>query len=159
MGSKVNDKAVEKEAKELAEKTLSLLGFDLKPKVTKKEDAVYVEIEGDDLGLLIGQHGSNLESLQLIMSIALNKELKTEEWVPVLVDVGGWRKQREESIRVLIERAKEKIANGEPQFELPAMSPAQRRTTHMIVAEDGGYVSESVGTGEERRVVIKKANA
>jgi len=158
MGRKVTDKKIEKEATLLCEKTLSLLGFDIKPKVTQKEGAVHVEIEGDDLGLLIGQYGSNLESLQLFLGMALNKKLGTEEWVHVLVDVGGWRKQREEAIRDMIEKAIERINQGESQAELPPMSPAQRRAAHLIIADEG-FSSESVGVGDERRIVIKKTNA
>ncbi|OGY24080.1 MAG: hypothetical protein A2172_00865 [Candidatus Woykebacteria bacterium RBG_13_40_15] len=158
MASKSTDKKIEKEAKEICLKTLSLLGFDLTPKITKEEGAIHIDIEGEDLGLLIGQHGSNLESLQLLIGIAINKKVSSGKWIPVLIDVGGWRKQREEAIKALVERAAEKVSMGDSKAELPPMSPAQRRVAHIFVSEQKGYVSESVGVGEDRRVVIRKEN-
>ena len=156
MAEKNTPSKIKSEAKKTTEKILKFTGVDANVDIEMQEDLVKVNIEGEDLGLLIGYRGENIESLQLILGIILNKNLGLENWKPVLVDVGGWRKQREESLRVLVSKEVEKISENEPSVELPPMPPTQRRTVHILVGEYSGLTTESAGDGANRHVVIRK---
>lgn len=157
MAEKNTTSKIKNEAKKTTEKILKLLDVEAAVEVEAQEDLIRVNIEGEDLGLLIGYRGENIESFQLVLGIILNKNLELENWRPVLVDVGGWRKQREETLRVLVSKEVERISDSEPSVELPPMPPAQRRLVHILVGEHDGLTSESSGEGANRHVVIRKA--
>ena len=157
MAEKNTPRKIKSEAKKTTEKILKFIDIDATVDIEVQEDLIKVNIEGEDLGLLIGYRGENIESLQLIMGIILNKNLSFENWRPVLVDVGGWRKQRDESLRILISKEVEKISEEEPSVELPPMPPSQRRSVHIFVGEYDDLTTESVGEGANRHVVIRKS--
>ena len=156
MVNKTENSKVEKEAASLTKKILKMLGVEASVEVETQEDLIKIKIDGSDLGLLIGYRGENLESLQLLLGMMLNKGVGEQVWQPVLVDVGGWRKMREEALRALVEREVEKLSASRNSVELSPMPPAQRRTVHILVKQFEGLASESVGEGEDRHVVIKR---
>ena len=156
MASKTKDKEIIDEAEKLTKNLLELIGVEAKVAAVGEEDLVRVDIDGDDLGLLIGYRGENLESLQLVLGIILNKKLNLDPWRPVLLDVGGWREQREEALKNLIAKEIEKLSTGLSSVELPPMPPAQRRTVHLLITDHDGLTSESVGEEPNRRVVVQK---
>lgn len=147
-------KNTEKKLKEVTQKLFDLLGIEVKIGVTQKEDSTEVSLEGEDLGILIGQHGENLESLQLFLSLAANKG--SEDWKSVTLDIGGWRKQREESLRAMIERSINKLRERGQEIALPTMSAGQRRMAHVIISEYAGLSSQSVGEEPQRYIIIRK---
>lgn len=118
-----------------------------------EEKAFRVEIEGENLGILIGFHGENLASFQIILGLLLAK--KMGEWVRVVVDVGGYRTEREEHLRELAIRTAERARFLDSPITLSPMPAHERRMVHLAVAEIPGVISESVGEGWERRVVVK----
>ena len=156
MVSKSEFVKIKKETKVFTEKLLGLLDVKAKVEVEADADLIKVMISGEDLGLLIGYRGENLESLQLILGIAINKKLSLEPRMPVVVDIDGWRQQREESLRSLVEKEIKNISSKNPSVELPPMPPSQRRTVHLLVKEQDGLTSESSGEEPNRYVVIKK---
>jgi len=156
MVSKSEFVKIKKETKVFTEKLLGLLDVKAKVEVEADADLIKVMISGEDLGLLIGYRGENLESLQLILGIAINKKLSLEPRMPVVVDIDGWRQQREESLRSLVEKETKNISSKNPSVELPPMPPSQRRTVHLLVKEQDGLTSESSGEEPNRYVVIKK---
>jgi len=156
MANKTETNKIEKEADTLTKKILKMLGVDASVAVEIEDSLIKIKIDGNDLGLLIGYRGENLESLQLLLGIMLNKKIGEQPWHPVLVDVGGWRGQREEALRVLVDREVARLSPGRNFVELPPMPPAQRRTAHILVQQYPGLTSESTGEGPNRRVVVKK---
>ncbi|OGY22472.1 MAG: hypothetical protein A2126_04675 [Candidatus Woykebacteria bacterium GWB1_45_5] len=151
---KPNEK-IEKEAQDLIAELIKMLGIEAKAQVTVSSELIKIDIDGQDLGLLIGRRGENIESLQLLLGLILNKKLSGDTWQPVLIDVGGWRKAQEESLRSLVERQVAKLSAGRGWVELPPMPPAQRRVVHVLVSEHKGLESESTGEEPNRFVVIK----
>ncbi len=156
MAGKTKSDKIKKEAQTFTAKLLKLMGVDGKVEAEVDEELIKIIISGDDLGLLIGYRGENLESLQLVLGIALNKKLSLEPRMPVIVDVGGWRQQREESLRSLVEKEIANISPARNSVELPPMPPTQRRSVHLLVKNYEGLTSESTGEEPNRRIVIKK---
>lgn len=154
MATKTKESKIEKEAISTTKQILKLLGFELEIQV-KVEDAIQIEIQGGDLGLLIGQYGEHLESLQIILGLVLNKKIGGE-WRPIAVDIGGWRKEREESLRSLVAKEASKLSSVKGEVSLAPMPPSQRRIAHLVVSEYAGITSTSIGEGQNRHIVIKR---
>ncbi|MBI4039468.1 KH domain-containing protein [Candidatus Daviesbacteria bacterium] len=151
------DDQIVKTAKELANQLASFLPLQLNIGATAKDDAVNIDITGNDLGALIGYHGRTLSSLQLILSLALQK--KVGSWVPVVVDVGGWRSQKQEFLTdKALQIAQEVVSSQRPQ-RLDYLSSSERRIIHMVLADHPDVISESEGEGENRRLIIKPRTA
>lgn len=156
MANKVSASKIEKAASDLTKELLEKLGVEAKVGVEPDPSVVKVKITGEELGLLIGYRGENLESLQLLLGIAINNKLDLDSRVPVLVDVGDWRAQREESLRSLVAKEIKNISGDKTSVELSPMPPAQRRITHLLVEDYKELTSESIGEEPNRRVIIKK---
>ncbi len=144
--------------KEITEKIFSLGGFEALIDVAEDtENRLFkVEIspsEKENAGILIGYHGENLSSLQLILGVIVSK--KIGEWTRVAVNIGDYRQKREEVLRRMALSAAWKVKfSGEPVF-LPPLSSLERRMIHLALADHVDVVSESEGEGESRRVVVK----
>lgn len=116
------------------------------------DDEVYAEIYGGDAGRLIGKNGRTLSALEQIVNAVVNR--REGSHVRVNVDVGGYKRRRDERLRTQTENVVARVLkHGEP-IEMDFMSAAERRVVHMVVAEFEGVVSESSGEGRERRVVV-----
>jgi spoIIIJ-associated protein len=149
---KENIKTLEDLAKEL----LSLMMVEPKVSVEYDKDGeVYsVDIDaGDATGLLIGKRGETLSSIQTVLGVLLKQ--KTGEWNKIMVNVGDYREKEEDYLKNLAtstaQRAKD---TGTPQ-SLYNLKAWQRRIVHMALSEDKDVVTESVGEGEERYLIVK----
>lgn len=119
-------------------------------------DTYHILVNGDDLGLLIGYKGENLDALEMILAQMVNKELETR--IRLVLDIGNWKKERYASIERMIDQALLKIDESQLEYVLPSMKAHERRKAHDYVSKKG-FSSESVGYEPNRRVVIKpKAN-
>ena len=119
-----------------------------------ENEAIVVNLDADEeTGLLIGRRGETLSSIQLILGIMARNA--TGEWERVIVNVGDWREKEEERLKALAfaaaQRAKETGAD-QPLYNL---SPAQRRIVHLVLSEEDGIETESLGEGAERYLVVK----
>jgi len=110
------------------------------------------DIKGDDLGILIGRRGQTLSCLQYIVRLIVGHQ--TEAWVPIIIDVEGYKQRRYEAVQALAWRIAEQVkAEGEP-FTLEPMSAYERRIIHLTLAEHPDVTTQSIGEGEARKVVI-----
>ncbi len=142
----------------LVKDLLGLMKTAAKPSVSydEKNEAFIIDLDAEDeTGLLIGKKGETLSSLQTVLGLMF-KQI-TGEWHRVVVDVGDYREKEEDYLTKLAlsaaARAKE---TGESQ-SLYNLKPWQRRIIHMTLGEDKEIVTESVGEGEERYLIIKSA--
>ena len=148
-------------AKRVLESLLTMIGVtasiepQAKPFVEVEEDVtapITLEIKGDDLGILIGRRGQTLSCLQYIVRLIVGHQ--TKAWVPIIVDVEGYKQRRYEALRALAWRIAEQVkAKGTP-FTLEPMPAYERRIIHLALAEHPDVTTESIGAGEARKVVI-----
>ena len=139
---------------ELTNEVLQKIGVSAKISVLADEDKCFkIDISGDDLGALIGFHGEGLSGLQLFLNLAVHK--KIGEWRRVLVDVGGYRREREQNIYELAQRTADRVRFLQTPVTLNPMPSFERRLVHLAFSGDDTIETESVGEGWERRVVIK----
>ena len=124
--------------------------------VVEGPEEVMVTIEASDPGRLIGFRGETLDSLQLLVNLILSKQLGEEEkFKRVVIDVGGWRKNKEADLERRARNWASEVKESGEEIELEPMPSWQRRIVHMIVSEVEGVSSESIGEGKERHLVIK----
>jgi len=143
-------------ARQLTENILKELEITAKVDVKEENEAIQINIDGDELGLLIGYHGENLEALQLLLGLMVNKKLDTVEWIPVNLDIGKWRSDRMNELRSMVEKAASEIGVSKETVELLPMPASQRRMVHLILSDFLNLTSVSEGEEPNRRVVIKK---
>jgi spoIIIJ-associated protein len=113
---------------------------------------VLVDIRGDDLSLLIGRHGESLAALQYIARLIVGKQLGN--YLPILVDVEGYRSRRERQLRQLARRMAEQAVERGRTMTLEPMPPGERRIIHLELRDHQRVFTESVGEGEHRKVTI-----
>jgi len=115
----------------------------------------YVTVENDDAASLrLLSSPDTVQALQELVRIAV--QTKTGRFSRLILDIGGSRDARQQQLEKLVDRAIERIEDGASQASLPAMSSYERKLVHDVVAERGGYVSESYGEGADRHTVIRR---
>jgi spoIIIJ-associated protein len=124
--------------------------------VSELRDEIHAEIVGGDSGRIIGKGGRTLAALEFLTNAVVNKH--EGESVRVVVDVGGYKRRRDERLRQAALKAAARVRKTGYAVELEAMSAAERRIVHMAIADESQVVSESTGEGRARRVVIKPAD-
>ncbi len=117
-------------------------------------DPLTVNIQGihENLGLLIGRRGETLAALQLLVSLIVRH--RTKHRLRIIVDAENYRMRREENLRSLAQRVAQQVRNYRRSIALEAMPPHERRIVHIALSDSKDISTESIGEGDERRVVI-----
>lgn len=142
---------------EVIKKLLDMLKIEaeLSHEIKDDEDGKYIifNVAGDNASELIGYHGRNIDAFQTVLSMML-KENDTDE-ANIVVDINGYKEKRSEYIRSIGERAIMEVLDTKQEMELAPMKAYERRIIHMMVKENPELSSESIGMGEDRRIIIK----
>lgn len=142
-------------AKKYLEDILSFFGLNTEVHATSDDDVIELEVPSTHLnGFLIGQHGDTMRALQFLVSNALKNQ--GYEYTRVNVDVAEYKKQRAERLSQKAEEWVAAVRSSNEPLELKPMNAVDRRVVHKL-AQDMGLVSESVGEGRDRRIVLKPA--
>ena len=130
------------------------MGFsDANVTVKETEEDLFFEITcGEDYGNIIGRRGETLDALQYLTRLYVNRADKDGK--RVALNVGDYRKRREETLKSLAKRQAQRAIKYRRSCVLEPMNPYERRIIHTAVQEIEGVSSHSVGEGENRRVVI-----
>lgn len=161
MAKTKKDKKIQDLIKETAQDLLSKLSITSTLEVVEKKTEEEGDLAGDFLvnitteetGLLIGRHGETINSLQLILGVIIYN--KTNKWYRIVLDVGDYRKSREESIKEMVERIALEVESSGQSVTLPDFTSYERRIVHMLLADNKKVTSESIGEGRDRRLTIK----
>jgi spoIIIJ-associated protein len=111
-----------------------------------------LDIEGDDLGILIGRRGETLTALQYLVNLMLNRRVSSR--ATVAIDVEGYRRRREDSLRALARRMADRVKTSGQSVTLEPMPPNERRIIHIALADHPDVLTVSIGEGEARKVAI-----
>ena len=147
-------------AKEVLEELLSLMlvSASVEEKEPSEEGRAIVglDINGEDLGILIGRRGQTLYSLQYLVYLMVGHRLKAH--VPITIDVAGYRERREEALKNLAWRIAERVmVTGQP-VPLEPMPASERRIIHLALRDYPGVTTQSIGEGDDRKVTIQKGD-
>jgi len=115
------------------------------------EDVLRLDIQGEELGLVIGRRGETLDALQYLVSLAMNKH---GAWLRIILDAEGYRARREETLRNLALRLGERVKRTGRRAVLDPMNAMERRIIHLALQDDAGVETHSEGVAPYRRVII-----
>lgn len=118
----------------------------------REDDAIYISVSGADCGAAIGRHGETLDAISYMTNLIANKH--SEDRVHVHLDVGGYRKHREQVLKSLADKAASKAKRTGRKVVMEAMNPAERRIVHSYLQDVDGVSTQSEGEEPNRRVVV-----
>lgn len=144
-------------AKKYLEDTLSFFGLNTDVRATSEDDVIELEVPSSHLnGFLIGQHGETMRALQFLVSNALKNQ--GYQYCRVNVDVAEYKKQRADRLADRAQAWLHSVKDSGEPLELKPMSAVDRRVVHKL-AQDHGLISESIGDGRDRRIILKPSEA
>lgn len=146
---------MEEQLSEVLDNILGLLLLEGSYEIEETPENFSVSIDTTDAGRLIGARGESLDGLQLLVNQIMSKKTGEEEFKRVILDVEGWRKQKEADLVQLANEWGKQVLETKQEMELEPQSSWQRRVVHTVISEMGGLSSESVGEGRDRHIVIK----
>ena len=117
-----------------------------------EEGLLEVNIEGDDMGVLIGKRGQTLDSLQYLVSLVVNKE--SNSYLKVKLDTENYRERRKETLENLAKNISYKVKRTKRPVSLEPMNPYERRIIHSALQGDKFVETHSEGEEPYRRVVV-----
>lgn len=120
-----------------------------------------INVSGEGTGVLIGHHGETLDSLQYLLNLAANRREGGEkrEYLKVTLDIEGYRAKREETLRALARKQAEKVLRYKRSVMLEPMNPYERRIIHSEVQSIPGVSTNSIGSENNRKIVIYLDNS
>lgn len=118
----------------------------------EEENVLSINLEGPEMGILIGKRGQTLDALQYIITLAINK--KSESRIRVKLDTENYRARRKETLENLAKNIAFKVKRSKRSFALEPMNPYERRIIHTSVQKVNGAISWSEGENANRHVVI-----
>jgi spoIIIJ-associated protein len=147
--------------KQVLEELLSLMGLPAKVSLSDEFTvtdengevvSVGLNVEGEDLGIIIGRRGQTMVSLQQIVRLIMVHKMQVK--VPIVLDVENYKQRRCEGLRLLANRLAEQVKVRKTPFSMEPMSAFERRVVHLALADHPDVTTESTGFGESRKVVI-----
>lgn len=138
--------------RQMLEEVVGAVGVDAEIEVSEDADGVRANLDGEDLGLLIGRHGQTIDAIQhLAYRIAYRGE---ENRKRVTVDAAGYRERRATLLQQDADEAvEEALRTGEP-IALDAMNAVERRVVHEYLRDRDGIETYSEGTEPDRHLVV-----
>jgi spoIIIJ-associated protein len=128
------------------------LGLRATVDIDESQDEIRATVNGDDLGLLIGKHGSTIDALQHLVFRAAFRG--SEDRKQVTVDAAGYRERRAAALHRMADRAAAEALRYERPVELEPMRAMERKVVHTYLSERGDVETHSEGDEPERRLVV-----
>lgn len=116
------------------------------------EDVLRMEVEGTDMGILIGRRGETLDAIQYLISLTVNKG--RDQYIRVMLDTENYRAKREQTLQQLAERLASKVEKSGKKITLEPMNPYERRIIHTHLQNHPKVTTYSEGEEPYRKVVI-----
>ena len=127
---------------------------DLEYSMKKEDKTINIEIKGNNATKLIGYRGDTIKALQTILSAIGNKDAQNR--VRVLVDIGGYKEKREETLKELAKKLEKTVKRNGKKIVLEPMSSYERKIIHTELQNSKYVTTYSIGEDPRRRIVIDK---
>ena len=125
---------------------------DLTYEIKEKEGIIYVDINGNDTGYLIGYRGEVLNSIQTVISNIASKASK--EKIRVIVNIGGYREKREKDLQNLALKIAGTVIKTKKSITLEPMTAFERKVIHTKLQENNKIKTYSIGEEPYRKIVV-----
>jgi spoIIIJ-associated protein len=133
-------------------RVVAALGLRASVDIEESDEEIRATVNGDELGLLIGRHGTTIDALQHIAMRAAFHGLADHK--AVVVDAAGYRERREAALRRAADRAVEDALSYGRPVELEPMGPHERRAVHLYLRDRPEVQTHSEGDEPDRRLVV-----
>ena len=151
---------LENKAKKFLSDIFTTMGIVAEVEVLYDEDneTLDINLNGEDMGVLIGKRGQTLDALQYLVSLIINKN--SEKYIKVKLDTENYRARRKETLENLAKNIAFKVKKTRKPVSLEPMNPYERRIIHSALQNDKFVETYSEGDEPYRKVVIsnKKSN-
>jgi spoIIIJ-associated protein len=151
-GDELPDEPAER-VRAVVSRVVSALDVEGTVDIEESADEIRATVNGPDLGVLIGRHGSTIDALQDIVSRAAYPG-RPDSRKRVVVDAAGYREKREATLRRQADRAVADALDFGRAVELEPMGPQERKVVHTYLAERADVETHSEGDEPERRLVV-----
>lgn len=143
------------EGKKYLEEIIRPLGIDVKMemRVNSEDNEIFYSITSDQNALLIGRDGKTLLAFQTLLRNYLNT--LSENHLVVTLDIGNYNENRKKQLEILATKTAKEVCYTRKNITLSPMNAFDRRIVHTKLSEWRDVVTESVGEGEDRAIVIK----
>jgi len=128
------------------------MGVLIEAKATVTDKQLDIVLSGENMGILIGKRGQTLDSLQYLVSLAINKG--TAPFLNVTLDAENYRQRRKESLENLALSIARKVKSTRKSVKLEPMSTFERRIIHAVLQGDRQITTHSEGNDPYRNIVI-----
>ena len=143
---------IEIKAREFLEKIISSMNINVEVKSILKNRTLFIDISGDDVGILIGKRGQTLDSLQHIITLVLNKN--NDYHISVILDAENYREKRKQTLEKLALNLAEKVKLSNKKTILEPMNNYERKIIHSTLQNYEGVITYSQGEDPNRNVII-----
>ncbi|ELR98021.1 R3H domain-containing nucleic acid-binding protein [Gloeocapsa sp. PCC 73106] len=109
----------------------------------------------EQVGLLIGDQGETIDSIQYLANAILHIGLDKEKSGYFMIDIDDYRGQRQAQLQVLAEEVAEQVRQTGQEVEMKSLSSVERRQIHSILSQDQDLQTESRGHEPDRRLVVR----
>lgn len=145
--------SAEDRVRNVIEAAVQALDPDAEVNIVDDGSVIKVDIEGPDLGQVIGRHGNTLDALQHISYRAVSND--RSDMRRVELDAGGWRERRAVELREIADDAADEAVESRESVALPPMSASERRVVHEYLRDREDVDTTSEGREPERRLVVE----
>jgi spoIIIJ-associated protein len=131
---------------------LEKLSEDTEYEISIEKNIVYVNLEGENIGFLIGYRGETLYAIQEILSSIANK--KIEKKVVLRLDIEKYKEKRERTLKELAEKVARTVVRTGKSITLEPMQAYERKIIHATLQDNDKVETNSVGEEPRRRIII-----
>ena len=132
---------------------LDLMNIKANLETKVRENRIEIKIFSDNIAILIGKNGKNMQALQTIIRQILKKDIK--EKIHLIIDVENYKEKRIRNLEILAKKTAREVAKTKVETKLDSMNSYERRIIHNILNDNKYVYTESMGEEPKRYVVIK----
>lgn len=130
-------------------------GFNIESEIKAEEDLLTVNVKTSEANNLIGKQGLVLADIQLILRKIIKRKINEDFYINI--DIDNYKKNKENYLKDLAWNIADEVLKTGKEREIPLVSSFDRRIIHIELEQRNDVFTESVGEGEERKIVVKPA--
>ena len=145
---------IEETAKEFLNKVFKAMDMEVKLdiKMNETDKTLEINMEGDNMGTLIGKRGQTIDSLQYLVSLVVNKD--RADYTRVKIDTENYRARRKKTLEELAKNIAFKVKRTRRSVSLEPMNPYERRIIHSTLQSDKFVSTKSEGEEPYRHIIV-----
>lgn len=129
------------------------LRFDLSVSAQSTDEGCWLNLTGKDVDFLLGENGEMLDAFETLAFQIYGRELdRTQRFI---CDAEGFRRTRKAELQVMARFAAQNVRKNDKPFTFGVLNSTERRVIHLVLQAEEDLISESVGTGRDRRLQVR----